>query len=316
MRRTMLLVLAAIAAMPVAAQAGPVWNDVWALPKQISETPQDNGWGSVAVTTDGAPYNLVVTIPYVSKASQIGIFPYDEAGTYRGGIVYTALNDARTAYRADIGSIPGVSVHEERQVTYGALPGGYMRLIIVVNYPPWTTTPSVGTTRWVFYVAGRDSPSWNWNLQLTPGSGATYGTPTGGSESFIAEAKDFSQETGVAVVGNVTTTSAGARANVNATYRRAISSTFVGVWLNYGSMVSCCPPLAIARDMLEITSDAGYAAPCSGWCFYTDMRGPGAIGPGAYTFRNRAGAAAGLFGFEDFILAGADIVLADPPARP
>src|SRR5437868_8260139 len=261
-------------------------------------TVASGGWrgsGCVAIEVaiaSGAQGSLTILNSIVFGPGFATLYLYDASDRGLGGASVGITGNMGDAHLE--ASVPPAPPAEQTVTTIRSIPyGGQVTITFDSNsLPP-------GTYKAMF-VAGGNQYGWTWALNGNSAVAAPSAT-TSGSDVYSYSAKDFSGTASAqAYAGAYGVSSMGAAANVGTQRSITAAHTLVGIGFFPG-------PLAVKAD----ASMHGPGGDRSCWCPLSDFNGPGAAGPGTWTFTYTA-VGAGFSNLAEGVLGAADAYLPEP----
>ncbi|HZQ85626.1 MAG TPA: hypothetical protein VFA83_12345 [Acidimicrobiales bacterium] len=263
------------------------------LPTVASGGGPSSGWAAIEWTLgSGAQGSLTILNSNVSGPGFASLYLYDASDrALAGGNVGITGNMGDVHVEA---SLPPAAPAEQTVTTIRSVPyGGQVTITFDNNLPP-------GTYKAIF-VAGGNQHGWTWALNGNSAVSAPRAT-TKGSDVYAYSAKDFTGSLSTQVyAGGYSVSSMGAAANVGTQRSITAAHTLVGIGFLPG-------PLAAKADA-TMHGPGGQSQSC--FCPLSDFRGPGAAGPGTWTFTYTA-IGAGTSNMADGVLGAADAYLPEP----
>jgi hypothetical protein len=263
------------------------------LPTVASGGGPSSGWSAIEWTVgSGAQGSVTVLNSNVSGPGFASLYLYDASDR--------ALTGANVGITGNMGdahvetSLPPAPPAEQTVTTIRSVPyGGQVTITFDNTLPP-------GTYKAIF-VAGGNQHGWTWALNGNASVSAPTAT-TNGSDVYAYSAKDFSGSLSAqAYAGAYSASSMGAAANVGTQRSITAAHTLVGIGFLPG-------PEAVKADA-TMHGPGGRSQSC--FCPLSDFTGPGAAGPGTWTFTYTA-AGAGTSNMADGVLGAADAYLPEP----
>ena len=259
------------------------------LPTVASGGGPSSGWTAIAWTLGrGAQGSLTILNSNVSGPGFASLYLYDASDrALAGGNVGITGNMGHAHLEA---SLPPAGPAEQTVTTTGSIPYGGQVTVTFDGLPP-------GTYKAIF-VAGGNKHGWTWALNGNPAVSAPTAA-TNGTDVYAYSAKDFTGSVSTeAYAGAFGVSSMGAAANVATQRSISAKHTLVGIGFFPG-------PQAVRSDA-TMHGPAGQSRSCA--CALSDVTGPGAAGPGTWTFTYTA-LGAGTSNMADGVLGVADAYL-------
>jgi hypothetical protein len=272
---------------------------------------QSNGWGSIAVMSEGAPYGLTLRIPHLVHPAQLAVFVYGEDDTLKAMSWLTYLGNFRVGYTWDLGAMHGGSEIVDLSESNGSGGQGYplqVTLSVDSSKPFYASTLKLG-----FWAAGVDQEPWEWELDGEPDAVVAGGSESGTNAMFVLP-KDLPGGVGAELNASANQNlAAGARAKFGGSLTRSFDHGLVGMWFP-----ATTSGFAVGEESLTVGragsafAQSWTAAPspyCIGCAnYFEDSEQPNSGKAGSYTF-SYSGFAAGAWCFQDGFIVAVDLAL-------
>ena len=292
-RRVRFFVLPVILSVVAAGAAIQVRARADTLPTVASGGWRGSGWVAIEFSVaSGAQGSLTVLNSNVFGPGFATLYLYDASDRGLGGASVGITGNMGDAHLE--ASVPPAPPAEQTVTTIRSIPYGGQ---VTITFDSTSLPP--GTYKAMF-VAGGNQYGWTWALNGNSAISAPSAT-TSGSDVYSYSAKDFSGTASAqAYAGAYGVSSMGAAANLGTQRSITAAHTLVGIGFFPG-------PLAVKAD----ASMHGPGGDRGCWCPLSDFKGPGAAGPGTWTFTYTA-VGAGFSNQADGVLGAADAYLPEP----
>lgn len=276
------------------------------IPLVASGADLPSGWVSFTITTDGSMFAMDIGADGYTGPAQLGFAQYSAAGAAQGAFIFTSFPRKAGAQLDLLG--PDSPVHvdavEDEEVD------GLFALGLTFNDLQFGQ-PLVGTLKVLLWWAGEGAFFW----QFRAHGGTTIDAQLAAPRAYLYASDDFAntayvQAHGYAQRGTTGTPGVGGHVQVQGDLPLEVQNALVGFYsfgLTSAGSLSVTTPAGERSCNSAVVASSGFVGGSS--CFFLDLTGPSALGPGDYVL-HATSAGAGLSGaFEDIWFGGADAAL-------